>query len=112
MTDLEKPKKTSKKKPPTIMVGVSGFEAFEAKEIPSEQLLKPTDWRYLSQLPPFQMFADEEVRLTSQQDIDQWVQGRREALGDNVFYNKYAEWHKAKGYWLNETPRGELIECL
>lgn len=110
MIDNIKPKPSPKtKKPPTIVVGVSGFEAFDAKSIPSEDIAKPMDWRYLSQLPPFQMFAEEEVKATSQPDIEQWVQGRREALGDDVFYQKYVDWHTAKGYWPNETPRGELM---
>lgn len=113
MTELEKPKTTRKKKPPTQTAGVTGIDghgAMGAAPIESpKSIANDINWRYLLTLPPFAMFVSEEAGITNTADIENWVNGRREALGDSVLYKKYADWHTNKGYWLNETPLGEII---
>ena len=80
-------------KPPTLRVGVSGFSAFEAKPgAPDGQAI---DWQHLEALPAFEMFLAE-TRQKAQRSAD--------------FYDQYCQWHAIKGYWPNETPKGELID--
>ena len=77
-------------KPPTLRVGVSGFNAFEAKPAAQPERI---DWLRLEGLPAFQMFLAE-TRQKAQRSAD--------------FYDQYCQWHANKGYWPNETPMGEL----
>lgn len=92
-------------KPPPIMVGASGI-APEKME-PS----KAIDWRRLSGLPAFQMFAVERSKRGG--DAMLWMadflvmEGQR--IGPEVLYVEYCQWHRNKGLWPDETPLGHLI---
>ena len=77
-------------KPPTLRVGVSGFNAFEAKPAAQPERI---DWLRLEGLPAFEMYLVE-TRQAVQHSAD--------------FYDAYCRWHAAKGCWPNETPMGEL----
>jgi hypothetical protein len=80
-------------KPPTQIAGVQGIEAtrFSADNPP------PINRARLAGLPPFQMFAAEKRQLPTALVLqDEAVQ-------------EYMAWHKAKGYWPNETPFGEVV---
>lgn len=109
MTDLEKPKPkaTRKKKPPTQTAGVEGFVAFETK--PDEPFQQYIDWRKLTALPAFEMFVQEQSGFSNGSNADEWMADRRAAIGDDKLYGLYAQWHSDKGYWVNETPVGNLI---
>jgi len=80
-------------KPKTQIAGVEGISGtrFSAGNLP------PFDQKRLAGLPPFQMFAAEKRKLP-----DALV--RQE---DAVM--EYYEWHRAKGYWPNETPLGDPL---
>lgn len=113
MTDLEKPKRKPRtKKPPTQIAGVTGIDGHggmgEAPEpvVPFEQYI---NWSKIVGLPAFEMFVREQSGHDVGSLASEWVNSRREALGESVFYNKYAEWHKNKGLWLNENPLGKEI---
>ena len=82
-------------KPPTIRVGVEGFNAFAAKPEPP---LAAIDWHRLAELPAFQMFMADRVP--------------NEAPPSWALYDEYCQWHTAKGYWPNETPMGELKDVV
>ena len=79
-------------KPPPLRVGVSGFNAFEAKPAAQPERI---DWLRLEGLPAFQMYLDE-TRQAVQRSAD--------------FYDDYCRWHAAKGYWPNEDALGNLVE--
>lgn len=102
----------TKEKPPTIRVGVSGIDAAKQKGDQGFSEPAPIDWRRLSGLPSFQMFVVEFSRLPPAR-YEEWMTETLPALvrsGEaDAFYAKYCEWHKAKGYWPNETPMGDLI---
>ena len=53
-------------KPPTLRVGVSGFNAFEAKPAAQPERI---DWLRLEGLPAFQMYLDE-TRQAAQRSAD------------------------------------------
>ena len=95
-------------KPPPIRVGVNGFNAFEAKPEP----LQSVNWSEIAALPPFQMYAIERFGRTGR-DAHEWATERAiiEAarVGDKTLMDAYCEWHKAKGYWPNESPFGTLL---
>ena len=114
MTDLEKPKTTRKKKPPTQTAGVSGIDGHGGMgEAPIEQPVAPTqsgvNWHKLINLPAFEMFVLEQSGQGVGNAANDWVKQRRATLSDSVLYDQYAAWHKAKGLWVNETPTGEVI---
>ena len=111
---------TKAKKPPTQVAGVEGIA-------PNPIVLTPEpnniDWARISELPPFQMFAVEREPKLSRvlesrgasnhrperfMDSEQVIAWMREFEPENL-YQQYCDWHKAKGYWTNETPDGELI---
>lgn len=106
MTDLEKPKTTRKKKPPTQTAGVTGIDAH--KPMGSDPAPR-IDWFKLVDLPAFEMFVAEQSGLTHGVTMSNWIKERRATLSDSVLYDQYAAWHKAKGLWTNETPTGEII---
>lgn len=112
MTDLEKPKRKPRaKKPPTQTAGVSGIDAHGGMGATPIEPTKPSiDWYRLGSLPAFEMFASEQSGQSSFTEIHNWVLNRREALGDDKLYELYAKWHKAKGYWPDETPMGEVLD--
>lgn len=95
-------------KPSAQVAGVQGFEAFTAEpSLPDKRM----DWPRIVALPAFQMFMVE-----AQGRSTDWVtnpQNYANAFTDaqmQTLYNEYCDWHKAKGYWPNETPCGKLIE--
>lgn len=113
MTDLDKPKAPRKKKPPTQIAGVSGIDGHGAMgEAPIdtvEPVAPAINWHRLISLPAFEMFVFEQSGLTAYPALSEWVENRREALGDDKLYKLYADWHSDKGYWINETPDGNVI---
>lgn len=116
MTDLEKPKTTRKKKPPTQTAGVSGIdghggmgEAVEPVKPAPKEFEQYIDWHKLVNLPAFQMFVQEQSGHSTGNEATEWVRVRREALSDSVLYGQYAEWHADKGFWLGESPTGKII---
>ena len=114
MTELEKPKRKprAKKKPPTQTAGVNGIDAHggmgEAPEqsIPNNAYI---DWGKLINLPAFELFVLEESGQGAGSSASEWVKQRRSTMGDDKLYDLYANWHKAKGLWANESPTGKLI---
>lgn len=93
-------------KPPTQVAGAQGFVAFEAEPSPPPERI---DWPRLCNLPAFQMYAAERY-YKSIGEIDRWLRGWSKSQSDlKELYDNYCQWHKAKGYWPNETPTGELI---
>lgn len=119
MTDLEKPVETPrskaakprvKKKPPTQTAGVSGIDGYGGMgEAPIEPTKPSIDWRKLIALPAFEMFVFEESGQHVGASADEWVASRRAGMDDKALYEQYAKWHSEKGYWVNETPSGDLI---
>lgn len=108
MTDLEKPK-TTRKKPPTQTAGVGGIDAHGGMGdmvLPADYI----DWNKLISLPSFEMFVFEESGQHAGASASEWVAQRRSTMGDKKLYDLYATWHRAKGYWPDETPLGELIQ--
>lgn len=93
-------------KPPTQGVGVSGFNAFKT---PADEPHHPVfNWYKLFKLPPFEMYGYEISGLQGEELIH-WASLQAQTQGEK-FYQDYANWHKQKGYWVNETPMGEVIE--
>ena len=114
MTDLEKPKPPRKKKPPTQTAGVTGIDGHGAMgEAPIEQPVAPiqsgVNWHKLIHLPAFEMFVFDESGQSGASAVE-WVSNRRAGMGDKPLYDLYAKWHRAKGYWPDETPMGDLIQ--
>lgn len=102
-------KPSSKKKPPTQTAGVGGINAHGGMGdmvLPADYI----DWNKLLGLPSFEMFVQEESGQTPGEAANNWVAARRAGMGDKPFYQLYAKWHKAKGYWPDETPMGALIQ--
>lgn len=112
MIDLEKPKRKprAKKKPPTQTAGVNGINAHGGMgEAPPEPLQNYVNWQKLIGLPAFEMFVFEQSGQSAGAAADEWVKNRRAAISDEVLYKQYAEWHKNKGFWANETPLGTIL---
>lgn len=108
---------TQKEKPPAQVAGVQGFNAFTtpADEVPQPQnQLPPIDWQRLAGLPPFQMFVAEHYpEMVSLFDgtvnvTANWVK-QMITEKDSDLYQRYCDWHAAKGYWKGETPMGEVV---
>ena len=101
---------TTKKKPPTITVGVEGFVA--EKPMGSEPLEFNLDWKKITEIPKFQMFACE-TSHKSHEDVMEWIEDFTLNLiskygNENDALRAYEVWHDEKGYWKNETIFGEL----
>lgn len=112
MTDLEKPKTTRKKKPPTQTAGVTGIDAHGGMgEAPNQSIPNNAyiDWHKLIRLPAFEMFVLEQSGLQVGSAADDWVKQRRATLSDSVLYGQYAAWHDEKGYWKQEDYYGNLL---
>lgn len=100
------------KKPPAQVAGVQGFNAFTT---PADEVKQANiDWQKLAGLPPFQMFIAEHypdkvslfngtVNVTAN-----WVK-QMITEKDSDLYQRYCDWHTAKGYWKGETPMGDVI---
>lgn len=115
-----------KEKPPTQVAGVTGIAAIPivvGSGATGEQVI---DWDHILSLPPFQMYAcEKEPKLlsafansqrhaerTQYPDVEDWITAINEWMYKHTpeeLYESYCEWHKAKGYWPNETPYGEAI---
>lgn len=95
-------------KPPTIRVSVDGIKPKPITMNDTPQL----DWKWISELPPFQMFAIEKSGK-SPADVMGWIGAFITAnineVGPDIFYVQYSEWHEKKGYWPNESPLGRVI---
>ena len=95
-------------KPPTQIAGVSGIAAVPV--VMNEPPTAPSvDWTRVVNLPVFQMYAAELQRnhggLDSKRHAEEVVRDKGAGLD---LFNAYCDWHKAKGYWPNETPLGKL----
>lgn len=113
MTDLDKPKRQprTKKKPPAQTAGVSGIDGHGAMgAAPIEPFQQYIDWQKLIGLPAFEMFVFEESGQQAGASASEWVSNRRATMGDDKLYDLYDKWHRAKGYWPDETPTGRLIQ--
>lgn len=112
MTDLEKPKTTRKKKPPTQTAGVSGIDghggmgAAPPEPMPTAPIVPAINWGKLTALPAFEMFVFEESGQPQGSNAAEWVAARRAAMGDDKLYDLYQDWHQKKGLWPNESPFG------
>lgn len=94
-------------KPPTQVAGVAGIAP--EKIVMNEASTTKLPWADIAGLPPFQMFAAERLRNTSGRDSQEHAKDviRAKGAGQDLF-DEYAAWHKAKGYWPNETPMGGI----
>ena len=86
--------------PPPILVDVAGIE-------PRTPPDPPVDWPRLARLPAFQLFVDEENQAPVP-DPEFWARVRARTIGEQAYYQVYADWHARKGLWPNETPMGVL----
>lgn len=93
-------------KPKATIIGVSGFQAFTAEEQPQSFV----DWAYMFGLPPFEMYLAEQVGNQNRLLWQDWLLAELASKDEKAVFQAYADWHKAKGYWANETPLGELHE--
>lgn len=99
---------SEEQKPPTQIAGVTGIDAHGGMgEAPIEPRI---DWQKLIGLPAFEMFVFEESGQHAGASASGWVANRRSSMGDKSLYDLYAKWHRAKGYWPDETPMGALIQ--
>lgn len=100
----------AKPKPPPIVITMDGIEPEPVTFGGTQQVFK-FDWQRLVGFPPFQMFVSEHSK-ESIANIDEWiidhVIGKLNAVGEDVFFQEYSDWHKSKGFWKNETEFGEL----
>ena len=100
---------TTKKKPPTQVAGVEGIAPNPIVLTPEPSTI---NWARIIQLPPFQMFAVERkpslVDKFEANGLDR-VHAWMAQFEPDDLYQQYSDWHKAKGYWPNETPCGEVI---
>lgn len=100
---------SSKVKPPTQGVGVSGFRA---DVYANDEQKMDYRWGDLIHLPPFQMFAAETFNR-GHGDVFEWIKGfvtdQVNTIGQEALFKKYSDWHSAKGYWKAEDVYGALI---
>ena len=97
-------------KPPPQVLGVSGIA-----EQPIVIHDAKINWAVVAALPPFQMFLAErdgpnQTGKNSQEWATEVAMRLGSAVGDKALFDAYAAWHKAKGYWPNETPLGQVKE--
>ncbi|MBE9589979.1 hypothetical protein IM753_03100 [Moraxella sp. K127] len=90
-------------KPTPIIIGVQGFNAFQAK--PEPVPVSRIDWQKISGLTYFEKYAKEH----NVQDIIHFINDEIERYGEEMAYERYTNWFYNTGLWLNETPMGELI---
>ena len=100
-------------KPPTQVAGVVGIAPKPIVLTPAPE--QRVNWRALAALPPFQMFLAErdgpnQTGKNSQEWATEVAMRLGSAVGDKALFDAYAAWHKAKGYWPNETPLGQVKE--
>lgn len=102
MVDTTKTEQAIKEKPPTQTASVKGIDAF--KPMGADKV----DWARLVNLPAFEMFVNEQSKLTDKTAMNDWVTSRLSAIGDAELYSLYVKWFEEKGYWKGETPMGYL----
>ncbi|MDR0457840.1 MAG: hypothetical protein LBH10_02240 [Burkholderiaceae bacterium] len=91
-------------KPPAQCVGVSGI----ASEPALDYTRAPVNWAKLARLPPFQMYAAEQMHCAGADDSLAHAQAFIAARGVTTpLLAAYCAWHAAKGCWPGETPLGE-----
>lgn len=95
-------------KPPPMAIGVAGFNAF-ATPSDDSKIDWAVRWHHLLSLPPFEMYLSEKTGNEDRQAWKDWLEKEIIAKGDDTAYLDYATWHAEKGYWVGETPMGELI---
>lgn len=110
MAKFRTKKPTLPKKPPTQIVGVEGFVASTVNQSDTQNIYEICDWLKLSGLPAFAMYAQESAGVCGDTAIKAWIESQVLSLGAKEFYQDYANWHTNKGYWLGETPMGELLD--
>ena len=100
-------------KPPPQVAGAGGIAPGPVMQ-PSQP--DSIDWASLVSYPPFQMFVEERqgrvgVALGGSYDTEgnarYYVQGVAER---DALFERYCQWHEAKGLWPAETPMGKLKE--
>lgn len=92
-------------KPPPMVLGVQGIDAKPVHE------MNQIDWATYIVLPPFQMFAAEKMPNATSEDSQRHALIYCQNNGHSpAIIEEYCAWHKAKGYWKNETPTGQIIE--
>lgn len=97
---------SKKAKPPTIAVGVEGFNS----EAPMGVGIG-VSWEELLHLPKFQMYACEVSRQPSATVMDwigEFVMQQLTSVGEQESFDTYLAWHDAKGYWPDEDCMGNL----
>lgn len=100
-------KQTPGTKPPTQIASVAGIAP---KPITMNEPQDAVQWEKLIRLPPFQMFAAERMVNVAGNDAENHAKAFVSAHGFGLsVYDDYCQWHRAKGYWPNESPMGELI---
>lgn len=72
------------------------------------------DWRKLAAHPPFQMFVHERSPGAESTDSErlaiQYIERFVREVDASTLWQKYAAWHKEKGYWPSEDPMGDVVE--
>lgn len=97
---------TDQTKPEPIVIGVSGFKALDAEPKPQDFV----DWGFLFGLPPFEMYLSEKVGNQNRLMWQDWLLKELANKDEQAVYQAYADWHANKGYWVNETPLGQIKE--
>lgn len=109
MSYLEKSQAdNSQAKPEPIVIGVAGFNAFATPSGDPKSVDWAGRWFHLFSLPPFEMYLAEKTGNQDRQAWKAWLEQDIITKGDDMAYLDYANWHTNKGYWVNETPMGEL----
>lgn len=92
-------------KPEPQVLSISGIQP-KPVHTPDKQ----HDWAAIASLPPFQMFMNERYPDPNRADSYLWAISCLELQADDELLQEYCEWHKAKGYWPNETPTGGIVD--
>lgn len=74
------------------------------------------DWYRLLNSAPFQMYCCETFAQEGQgsHNVEKWIVPYIEQMildkGEDDLFQRFSDWHGAKGCWKNETVYGDLIE--
>ena len=79
-------------------------------DAPPVMLGSSINWGKLITLPPYQMYIASLGIKTDEESIVEFLKQESERIGLEAHFDAYCQWHKAKGYWPNETPDGKIIE--
>ncbi|RMX08491.1 hypothetical protein D8I35_05280 [Corticibacter populi] len=98
-------------KPPAQRVTISGINGIGFGMGASKSGI---DWERVVTLPSFQLFAEEMTPnadgKNSLEHAIAYVEQASKSKKEADFFQQYAEWFDAKGYWPAETPLGSLKE--